>query len=98
MITSKTNIPVLELRRLLYQIHDLTPGTFIRLRLIGEMWQVNHLKVIKPTEKGVLLLDVVKNKIVSVPDLDLVVQFELDQAFQHFEPHFHYNVVLYQHK
>lgn len=95
MIVFKTDsIPVLELRKLLYQIHDLKPDTCIRFRLIGEMWHTTHMKVVKPTEKGVLLLDEVKNKMISVPDLATVVQFELDQAFLQSQPHFHYNVVL----
>jgi hypothetical protein len=60
--------------------------------MIGEMWQINHVRVVRVTEKGVALNDELLNKLIFVQDLNNVVQFELDQAFQQYQPHFHYPV------
>jgi hypothetical protein len=85
-------VPVLELRRLLFELKDLRPDICIRFRFIGEMWQNNHYRVLKLTEKGVVLNDERANKLQFVQDLNKVIQFELDQAFQKFQPHYHYSV------
>jgi hypothetical protein len=85
-------VPVLELRRLLFELKDLRPDICIRFRLMGEMWQNNHHRVLKLTEKGVALNDGKLNKLIFVQDLNNVMQFEIDQPFQHYQPHFHYTV------
>ena len=92
MIMTKNQVPVLELRRLLFELKDLSPNTCIRVRLMGEMWQNNHCRVLKLTEKGVVLNDERSNKLVVIQDLNNVMQFEVDQPFQNFQPHFHYTV------
>jgi hypothetical protein len=85
-------VPVLELRRLLFELKDLSPNTCVRFRLIGEMWQNSHCRVLKLTEKGAVLNDEKGNKLVFIQDLSNVMQFEVDQPFQNFQPHFHYTV------
>lgn len=85
-------IPVLEFRRLLYELKDLRPDICIRLRLIGEMWQTNHHRVLKLTEKGAALYDERGNKLVFVQDLSNVMQFELDHSFHQYQAHNHYTV------
>jgi hypothetical protein len=93
VITQNTNIvSVLELKRLLYALKDLRPDICIRFRLMGEMWQVNHLRIVNIREKGVTLKDEELNELVVVPELNNVMQFELDRAFQQYQPHFHYPV------
>lgn len=83
---------MLALRRLLHDLRDLRPDIGVRFRLMGEMWHPNHTRVIQLTEKGVALNDEKSNKLIFVRDLVNVMQFELDRAFQQFQPHFHYNV------
>jgi hypothetical protein len=93
VIIAKNNpVPVLELRRLLHELKDLRPDICIRFRLIGEMWQTFHLRIVKVTEKGVALNDEHTNKLMFIRDLKHVMQFELDKAFQQYQPHFHYVV------
>ena len=88
----KSQIPILEFKRLLHQLRDLRPDIGIRVRLMGEMWKSSHFRVFQLTEKGVALHDDSTKKLVLVSDLSQVMQFELDQTFQQYEPHFHYSV------
>lgn len=93
MIMTKNNVvSVLQLRRLLHALIDSRPDICIRFRLIGEMWQTNHLRVIQMRENGVVLNDEGSTKMIFIQNLNNVMQFELDRAFQQYEPHFHYNV------
>jgi hypothetical protein len=93
VLTTKNNpVSVLELRRLLYELNDLRPDICVRFRLIGEMWMTTHVRIVKLTEKGVALNDERLNKLIFIQDLKDVMQFELDQAFQQYQPHFHYPV------
>jgi hypothetical protein len=89
---TKNLIPVLELRRLLFELKDLRPDIHIRFRIISEMWQNNHHRVLKLTEKSVALNDEKSNKLIFIQDLNNVMQFEIDHSFQQYQPHFHYTV------
>ncbi|SRR5690606_11240297 len=88
---NKTLISVLELRRLMVDLSEKRPDICIRFRLLGELWSVNFLKVIRLTEKGAILLDDALG-LVSVSDLNFVMQFEIDKPFQGFQPYYHYEV------
>jgi hypothetical protein len=77
---------------LLTSIVDNKVSVCIRFRLIGQMWQANHMRVLKLTEKGVILNDEVNNKMVTIHDLNQVMQFELDSSLYQYEPHNHYEV------
>ena len=88
---NKTLISVLELRRLLVDLGEKRPDICIRFRLLGELWNVNFLRVIRVTEKGSVLLDESLG-LVSVSDLNFVMQFEIDRPFQGFQPYYHYEV------
>jgi hypothetical protein len=83
---------VLELKRLLVDLKEKRPDICVRYRLLGEMWVMNSMRVIKITDKGVMLNDEQNNKLINLPDLSSVMQFEIDAPFQGFHPHFHYNV------
>jgi hypothetical protein len=83
---------VLELRRLLYALKESRPDIFFRFRLMGEMWQPNFMGVLLFTENGVALNDTQTNKVHFISDLNNVMQFEIDQAFQQYQPHFHYSI------
>ena len=83
---------MLELRRLLYALKDLRPDICIRFRLMGEMWQTNHLRLLQLSDSGAILNDESTNKLIFIQDLNNVMQFELDRSFQQYEPHFHYTI------
>jgi hypothetical protein len=90
--TAKSLISVLELKRLLVDLKQKRPDICFRYRLLGEMWMTNAMRVISVTEKGVLLNDEPTNKLLTISDLSLIMQFEIDAPFQGFQPHFHYHV------
>jgi hypothetical protein len=89
---SKSLISVLELKRLLVELKEKRPDICLRYRLLGEMWIINFMRVIHVTEKGALLNDERKNRLINLTDLSSVMQFEIDAPFQGFQPHFHYHV------
>jgi hypothetical protein len=86
-------VAVLELRRLLFELKDLPPDIFIRFRVLGEMWQVNFSQVVRLTEQGVYIFNVQTKEVTLLRDLNNVIQFEIDSAFQQYQPHDHYTVV-----
>lgn len=87
-----TEISVLDLRRLLFDLKKHGRGGCIRFRLLGEMWQLRHSKVLNITEHGAAFIEEGTNKLIFVQDLTSVIQFELDGPFQNYRPHFHYTV------
>jgi hypothetical protein len=91
IIMNKTLISVLELRRLMVDLTEKRPDICIRFRLLGELWHVNFMRVVRVTEKGVLLFDDTLG-LVSVSDLNFVMQFEIEKPFQAFQPYYHYEV------
>jgi hypothetical protein len=92
MSKSKSLITILELRRLLTDLKEKRPDVCIRYRLLGEMWINTYRRVVVLTEKGAIFNDEEMNKLVNLPDLSMIMQFELDQTFQEYQPHFHYDV------
>ncbi len=92
MIKNDSLISVVELRRLLFSLRDLRPDICMRFRLLGEMWQINHLRILQLTEKGAVLTDEKSSKLLLIHDINDVVQFEIDHSFQQYQAHFHYSV------
>jgi hypothetical protein len=88
---NKTLISVLELRRLMIDLSENRPDICIRFRLLGELWNVHFMRVMRITEKGAVLFDET-NALVSISDLNFVMQFEIDKPFQGFQPYYHYEV------
>jgi hypothetical protein len=88
----KNLVSVLELKRLLVDLRQKRQDICFRYRLVGEMWIVNAMRVMSVIEKGVLLNDEQNNKLVTISDLSMIMQFEIDAPFQGFQPHFHYHV------
>ena len=93
MKKNDNQLSVTDLQRLLVTIAEHGRGVCFRYRLMGEMWYPNFVRILKVTEKGVLLNDESRNTIISVPDLSAVIQFEIDSSLHNFEPHFHYQVI-----
>lgn len=88
---NRTLISVLELRRLIVDLSEKRPDICIRFRLLGELWAVHFMRAMKTTEKGALFYDE-NNNLVSIGDLNFVMQFEIDKPFQGFQPYYHYEV------
>lgn len=93
-MVKKIQVPAHELRRLLLYINNFKPDACIRFRLIGDMWQTSYMRVVNLTEKGVTLNDEKDNKLIIIKDLNSIIQFELDQPLERYQPHFHYSVDL----
>lgn len=91
MTLNKTLISTLELKRLMVDLSEKRPDICIRFRLLGELWGVNFLRVTRISEKGAVLLDETHG-LVSISDLNFVMQFEIDKSFQSFQPYYHYEV------
>lgn len=88
---NKTLISVLELRRLLVDLREKRPDIRIRFRLLGELWTVNFMQVMRVNEKGALFFDDLLG-FLSVSDLNFIMQFELEKPFRGFQPYYHYEV------
>lgn len=88
---AKTLVPVHDLRLLLSDLLEQRPDISVRFRLLGEMWMVNFFKIVRVSDRGVILYDD-RAGLVSVADLSFVMQFELDRRFQRFHPFYHYEV------
>jgi hypothetical protein len=95
-ILSKSSVTVLQLRKLLFDLNEKRPDVCIRFRMIGELWMSSFSRVSSVTDKGVILTTDHSNRVILVPNLNNVMQFELDNNFQEFTAHNHYNVVLDQ--
>ena len=85
-------ISVLELRKLLFDIRDHRVDVCVRFRRLGEMWKPNFMAIVDLNDKGAIFNDPTTNEFVFVMDLTDVMQFELDNRFQMYEPYYHYEV------
>lgn len=91
MKKATTLLTVTQLKQTLVEIKEHGEGICVRFRSLGEMWQVNMMRVIGVTDNRALLNDEVRNKLLSL-DLNHVMQFEVDKKFKGLEPYFHYDV------
>jgi hypothetical protein len=91
MQKTQTTVTGLELKQLLIQLASLHKICF-RFRLIGALWMNRHMRVISVSEKSVFLHDEQSNRFYLVK-INSIVQFDLDERFQVYQPHFHYNNV-----
>lgn len=91
-MAAPADISVLELRRLLIDLRDKRPDICFRCRLIGEMWLLHFMRIVVVNERSVILNDEVSNKLLTIRELNHIMQFEIDHRFQNFQPYFHYGV------
>ena len=89
----KESLSVLELRQQLIDILEHHSTLCVRFRMLGEMWQVNMMRLVGVTEDRALLHDEIVNKLLSIK-LDHVMQFEIDNCFKELQPFFHYNITV----
>jgi hypothetical protein len=85
-------VSVLQVRRLLYDLRDNRLNVCVRFRRLGEMWKSNFMRIVDLNDRGAIFNDETTNEFVFVMDLTEVMQFELDNRFQSYEPYYHYEV------
>jgi hypothetical protein len=90
----KNELSVAEFRKLVHTMQEKRPDICIRLRLQGEMWFQNFMRIVLVSDMGLLLHDEVLNTRHRIPGFDTIIQFEIDHTFQTYEPHYHYNIIL----
>lgn len=91
----ESQISILELKRLLVLLAENVQSVCIRYRMVGKMWEPNFFRVVQVTDKGVFLKDESTNRTISIPDIRMIIQFELDGCVHTFQPNYHYNVALH---
>jgi hypothetical protein len=84
-------ISALEVKRLLVTIAGYTNHICFRWRLVGELWMKHHCRVIDVKDKTAVLFDEVENRYYDVK-INSIMQFDLDERFQNYQPHYHYDV------
>jgi hypothetical protein len=92
MNQSQNLISAVELRRLLVDLIEKRPDISIRIRILGRMWKENFMKITLVTEKGVILNDEIATQMINVNNLNDIIQFEIDNGFQNYPPHFHFDL------
>lgn len=104
MERASANILVSDLKELLLLLKNFGPDVGLRVRLQGEMWSenfmrlsglVNHHDGPDNTFTGIILEDDVKTRTIIIRDLKRIIQFELDKRFKGYQPYVHYTVVLF---
>lgn len=96
MEVTKKSLTILELRRLLIELKEKRPDICIRYRLIGEMWMDNFTKIRSVIGNSLFVEYERIGMMIHVPNIGNIIQFEIDQNFQQYAAHFHYEVVLDQ--
>jgi hypothetical protein len=94
-LNTDEKVTTAELKFLLRDLRDKSPGTCIRLRLIGQLWNESFMNIRAITDKGVVFENCreASNEKISISDLTNIIQFELENSFENYQPHFHYSVV-----
>lgn len=91
-MTKPKKVTSQELRQLLHHIQNPRLHICIRFRLIGQLWQSHFMRVVLVVEEGVTFEDEKESKLLSIKNLNDIMQFELDQPLFQYEPHYHYEV------
>jgi hypothetical protein len=89
-INIKTLVSALELKQLLVLLSE-QPFICFRCRPLGEMWMKNMMKVANVNETSVMLYDEKEFKYFVI-SINNIMQFEIDERFQAFQPYYHYEV------
>lgn len=93
MEATTTSISVNELKKLLVSIQEQEYHICIRYRTLGGLWHPNFMRVLKVEEnRSVLFHDVTRKRLIQLPDLSTIVQFEIDGRLHPFEPCMHYGI------
>ena len=87
-------ISIVEFKRLLHDLYDKQSYTFVRFRLLGEMWQPTFLQIFDVGEHAAIFFNERSRQLLRIGNLATIVQFEIDHNFQQYQAHFHYDVTL----
>jgi citrate lyase beta subunit len=88
----RKTVKVQELLKLLMEVQQSNADVNVRVRLMGGMWENNFMRVARAATNVVMLTSKTTGKSLLLSDVSVIVQFELDTRFQHYQPNFHYNV------
>jgi tRNA nucleotidyltransferase (CCA-adding enzyme) len=81
-----------ELQRLLNSLRK-NSNTRIRFRLLGKMWDESFVTVRDTLDIGAVFEHPASsNELIGISDLRNIIQFELENSFEHYAAHFHYLV------
>jgi hypothetical protein len=92
VLMEKGQVSTDRLRKLLFELRDTGSPACFRCRLLGKMWDAGFGRVVNVSGDALTLYDESKTNFLTIPDIKMIMQFELDQSFQDFEPHFHYGL------
>lgn len=88
-----TIISANELKRVLFSIVQHQLPVCIRYRTMGQLWHPNFLRMIKIEENnGILFHDETRKRLISLPDVSSITQFEVDRPVDFLKAGFHYQV------
>jgi hypothetical protein len=87
---SVSDVSALELKQLLMHLCKASNTNF-RFRIVGEMWMKHLMQVTAVSDKTFLVFDDVETKYYLVK-FNNIMQFEIDNRFQAYQPFFHYDV------
>ena len=90
--TSMDVISILELKLLAKSIIDHHAKIRMKYLIEGGVWTTHFLSVVMVTEKGLVLCDDANNKIESIPFLNDVTQFIIDEPFDSYNANLTYVV------
>ena len=90
----RKTVKVQELLKLLMEVQQSNADVNVRVRLMGGMWENNFMRVARAATNVVMLTSETTGKSLLLSDVSVIVQFELDTRFQHYQANFHYDVQL----
>lgn len=88
---ARTELDVVEFKRLLTDIFEKRPDISIRYRLIGNLWSNAFFPIRKMSEEEVFFFDSARQSLIRVFVRD-IMQIELDSSFQNYRPNLHYTI------
>lgn len=84
-------VNALELKQILISLSQYNNHICFRWRQVGELWMRHHCRVTDVKDKTVVLLDESDSRYHLIR-INSIMQFDLDERFQHYQPNFHYDV------
>jgi len=101
---ASANILVSELKELILLLKNFGPHICLRVRLQGEMWSQNFVRLSAITNydsntrnfSGLILTDEANNECLIIQDISRIIQFEIDRPFKQYQLFIHYTVLLFE--
>lgn len=94
IVSSAIRVSTTDLRRLLCSLAAQKLPVGLRYQMKGEQWYPNFLRVMEVEPGDSLLLhDQTRRKLLTLPDLTRIFQFELNARLHVYQPNCQYRVV-----